>query len=53
MKSLRSEIGNTLFKYASFVYDGSNPFRKELGDALFKLAAKVSPDKPKKTTKKK
>lgn len=45
MKSIRSEMGSTLFKYAAFVYDGGNPVRKKFGNFLFKLAAQVSPDK--------
>lgn len=47
MNKIRSEIGSTLFKYAAFVYDGDNPFRKSWGNQLFKLAALVSPDKKK------
>jgi hypothetical protein len=45
MKSLRSELGDTLFKYAAFVYVADNPVRKKFGNLLFKLAAQVSPDK--------
>lgn len=48
MSKIRSELGNTLFKYAAFVYEPNNPMRKKMGNALFKLAAKVSPDKIKK-----
>lgn len=45
MNKIRSEIGNTLFKYASFVYDSSNPFRVRFGNWMFRLAAWVSPNK--------
>lgn len=52
MKMSRSKLGSKLFSLASEVYEGSNPLRAEVGDMLFKLAAKVSPDKPKKSVKK-
>jgi hypothetical protein len=45
MSSLRTKLGNRLFKAARNTYDKRNTLRKELGDMLFKLAAKVSPDK--------
>lgn len=45
MNILRFEIANTIFKYAVFLHDDNNHFRKKWADVMFKLAEKISPDK--------
>lgn len=45
MSSFRTKLGNKLFVFARNTYDNRNSIRKRMGDMLFKLAAKVSPDK--------
>lgn len=50
MRNFRTKLGNELFKLAKEIYpagkDG-NKFMKQWGDMLFKIAAKISPDKKK------
>lgn len=48
MNNYRSWLGNKLFKLARDLYVPGNKVRMEMGNAMFKLAAQVSPDKPKK-----
>lgn len=53
MNKYRTWLGNKLFKLADDLYLPGNSARKNMGNFFFGLAAKVSPDKPKKTTRKK
>lgn len=51
MNNYRSWLGNKLFKLAADLYVPGNSVRMKMGDAMFKLAARISPDKEMKVKK--